>query len=618
MIPRRLATRGTQSMEMWGGVECTVNRVGDQYFDQIARSGHMSRLDDLDRFAELGITALRFPLLWNHVQPERDQPPDWSWPDRALERLRQLGVRPIVGLLHHGFGPRWVSARDPAFVHLFARYARQVAERYPWIDAYTPLNEPLTTARFSGLYGHWHPHARDDTSFVALFLAQLSATARAMREIRAVNPRAELVQTEDLGKVESTPALEPQRDFENARRWLTWDILSGTLTREHPCWNYLESSYSGFERELELFADGASAPQLIGINHYITSERYLDERVDRYSLDEIGGNGREVYADVAQVQVPFIARAGLGELLREAWDRYRRPIAVTECHMGCTREEQMRWLHEVWQTGMHAREAGIDVRAITSWALLGSFDWNSLVTRETGHYESGAFDARGPSPRATALATMMRALANDGRYAHPVLSTPGWWKRRDGSIVVGPPLVIYAAGGELGRALADECASRGLAHVLRHTLESARDAIEAQSAWAVICANVDGAEAAAIAESCGARGSQFVSCAHGPGSDSREDVASVNNSFASALDAADDGSSPQEAEATDRFGQLVILGGEEVNVRDLARATLELLLDGQDGPWHLDIHAGHASAAPATGVGALWGRELRMSAAARR
>ena len=25
--------------------------------------------------------------------------------------------------------------------------------RYPWIDAYTPVNEPLTTARFSGLYG---------------------------------------------------------------------------------------------------------------------------------------------------------------------------------------------------------------------------------------------------------------------------------------------------------------------------------------------------------------------------------------------------------------------------------------------------------------------------------
>ncbi|WP_438013914.1 hypothetical protein WMF18_23625 [Sorangium sp. So ce315] len=29
---------------LWAGVECTVNRVGDRYFDQIARTGHQRRL----------------------------------------------------------------------------------------------------------------------------------------------------------------------------------------------------------------------------------------------------------------------------------------------------------------------------------------------------------------------------------------------------------------------------------------------------------------------------------------------------------------------------------------------------------------------------------------------
>jgi dTDP-4-dehydrorhamnose reductase len=32
----------------------------------------------------------------------------------------------------------------------------------------------------------------------------------------------------------------------------------------------------------------------------------------------------------------------LKDLLHEAWQRYGLPIAVTEAHMGCTREEQMR------------------------------------------------------------------------------------------------------------------------------------------------------------------------------------------------------------------------------------------------------------------------------------
>lgn len=45
-------------LEVWAGVECTVNRVGEEYFDQLERNGHAMRLDDLDLFAELGIKAI--------------------------------------------------------------------------------------------------------------------------------------------------------------------------------------------------------------------------------------------------------------------------------------------------------------------------------------------------------------------------------------------------------------------------------------------------------------------------------------------------------------------------------------------------------------------------------
>lgn len=51
-------------LEVWAGVECTVNRVQDQYFDQLQRNGHAMRCDDLELFAELGIKALRYPILW--------------------------------------------------------------------------------------------------------------------------------------------------------------------------------------------------------------------------------------------------------------------------------------------------------------------------------------------------------------------------------------------------------------------------------------------------------------------------------------------------------------------------------------------------------------------------
>ena len=57
-------------MELWAGAECTVNRVGERWFDQVSRTGHHERPDDIDRLAALGIRRVRFPVLWERVAPQ--------------------------------------------------------------------------------------------------------------------------------------------------------------------------------------------------------------------------------------------------------------------------------------------------------------------------------------------------------------------------------------------------------------------------------------------------------------------------------------------------------------------------------------------------------------------
>ncbi|MBD0258216.1 MAG: dTDP-4-dehydrorhamnose reductase, partial [Cytophagales bacterium] len=71
-------------LQAWAGVECTINRVGNQYFKQLERSGHATRLEDLDRFAALGIRKLRYPVLWEQIAPESLERADWSWADERL------------------------------------------------------------------------------------------------------------------------------------------------------------------------------------------------------------------------------------------------------------------------------------------------------------------------------------------------------------------------------------------------------------------------------------------------------------------------------------------------------------------------------------------------------
>jgi dTDP-4-dehydrorhamnose reductase len=492
-------------IELWGGLECTVARVGSDYSDQIERTGHEGRLDDLERFAALGIRALRYPVLWERA-------PEWAWVDERLRRLRELGLRPIVGLVHHGSGPRETSLLDPLFPEKLAAYAGGVAERYPWVEDWTPVNEPLTTARFSCLYGFWYPHRHDALSLARALLNQVRGVVFAMRAIRELVPHARLIQTDDLGKTHATPPLRYQAAHENERRWVTWDLLCGRRTGIEDWFRCVGVE----ESELRWFEENPCPPDVVGINHYLSSERFLDHRLDRYPEHLHGSNGQDRYVDELAARVLGAGPTGPAKLLLEAWERYRVPLAVTEVHNGCTREEQLRWLDEAWHAALAARDAGADVRAMTVWSLLGAAGWSSLLTAGD-EYEPGVFDVRAPVPRATALAKMTRALAVLGAYAHPVLDAPGWWRRPDrlwyppqGRISPAPrfsasPLLVTGATGTLGRAFARLCELRGLPYSLLTRTEldiaepnDARAALDAVRPWAVVNAagypRVDDAE----------------------------------------------------------------------------------------------------------------------------
>ena len=465
------------SLQLWAGPECTVNRIGDQYRDQLELTGFARRLEDLDRLAEIGAARVRFPLLWERTAPLEPGRYAWEWSDRRCQRMEQLNLKPIVGLVHHGSGPRYTNLLDPLFPQRLSEYARGVAERYPHIDAYTPVNEPVTTARFSGLYGFWYPHCRDDRSFVRALVNQMSATVLAMREIRKVNPNAKLIQTDDLGYTTTPGHLQYQADFENARRWLSFDLLTGRVTPSHPLWKYLLENGAS-EGELFCFAEQPCAPDIVGINCYVTSERFLDNRLSLYPPEWRYDNGRDRYVDVESVRVLGRLIGGFEARLREASERYALPVAVTEVHMGCTRDEQLRWLHEAWRSAEKLRSEGVDVRAVTAWATFGTVDWNTLVMRDTGHYEAGLWDVSGGTPRQTALVVLAKQLANGKAPDHPALLGTGWWQRESrltypphGEVTslptAGRPLLIAGATGTLGQAFARFCAMRGLpAHLL--------------------------------------------------------------------------------------------------------------------------------------------------------
>lgn len=636
-------------LELWAGPECTVNRVGDNVRDQLAETGFALRLDDIDRLATLGIRRLRLPVLW-----ERHADTGWGWADERLERLASHGIAPIVGLVHHGSGPRDTHLLDPGFAPRLAEYARAVAERHPEVAAWTPVNEPLTTARFSGLYGVWYPHHADDRSFVRALLHQVQATVLAMRAIREVNPAAELVQTDDLGLTLARPRLQYQANFENARRWLAFDLLDGRVDQHHRLWRYLRK-HGASERELMALVESPCRPDVIGLNCYVTSERFLDDRLSLYPRHLHGGNKRHRYVDVETVRVHGSPIGGFEARLREAWQRYRRPLAITEAHLGCSRDEQMRWLLQAWQAAQRVRAEGADVRAVTAWAAFGTVDWNSLVTRHEERYEPGMWDVRAPSPRPTALGTLARQLAHGETPDHPVLEGVGWWQREMrllyppvGAVQAQPmrgrPILITGATGTLGRAFARLAHMRGLPYRLLTRAEldiadarSVDAALDRWQPWAVVNAagfvRVDEAEQqprqwrenvlgpATLATACARRGIKLASFSSDLVFDGAKDGPYVESDDAKPLNAYGEAKLESErrvlAHAPDalvvrtaaffgpwdawnfvtqalaalRRGDRWAAAADQVvsptYVPDLCGVTLDLMVDGERGVWHL-------------------------------
>jgi dTDP-4-dehydrorhamnose reductase len=406
---------------VWAGVEPSFLTIGGQRRDQLRDTGHDARLADLDDLADLGISAVRYPVLWGRGGPETD----WDWAGRRLERLVALGIDPIVGLLHHGWGPDGLDPLDPEYAARFAAYALEVARRFPSVRTFLPINEPLTTARFAGLYGWWDPRARDDSVFARLIVGQCLAIRAATRALRAHDRSIRIIANEDAGKTYGTPELTHVVDFYNHRRWLTFDLLTGRVSHDHPMWDCL-AAVPGMTERLSLLADDAEAPDVLGLDHYITSDRFLDHRLDRYPTVVTETDRKHGFVDVELARVAGYEMDGFWRGLRETWDRYHRPLALTEVHLGGDASDEVAWWAEAWRDATDALHAGIPVEAVTTWSAFGSCDWDTLLCVARGLYRPGAFDVRAGRPALTPLGMAVKETAA-GRPPAPLAT--GWWRQ---------------------------------------------------------------------------------------------------------------------------------------------------------------------------------------------
>jgi beta-glucosidase/6-phospho-beta-glucosidase/beta-galactosidase len=337
---------------------------GERPLDEYEITQHYQNWsEDLDLVRESGATMIRYGIPWYRVEPEEGVF-DWSWTDQVMayyDRHRELV--PIIDLMHYGT-PLWLknefmNARYPDCV---ARYAKAFAERYKGITSYyTPLNEPIVNAEWCGWSGTWPPYLKGVLGF-SLMMNQLSkGIIKTVQNIKSVIPNAIMVHVEASRKyVAEDSSLIEETKLWNELRYMMWELVLGRIQQGHPLYEWVLDHHIGTE-DLAWYKTNRITLDIIGVNFY-----------PQFSVNKIS---KEV---IEQEQLPKPLPGDAEDLIdiaRDLYQRYQKPIFITETSYNGSVEQRVQWLEEVIKACHRMLNEGIDLFGVTWFPFLDMVDW---------------------------------------------------------------------------------------------------------------------------------------------------------------------------------------------------------------------------------------------------
>ncbi|MFC0673151.1 family 1 glycosylhydrolase [Brachybacterium hainanense] len=353
------------------GIEDTFvpqTRPGERALDEYELTEHYARVhEDLGLAAGVGAELLRWGIPWYRISPELGRW-DWDWLDRAIARFSEVGVRPVIDLLHYGT-PLWLDGEfaHPDFPARFAEYAVAVAERYAdTVTDYTPVNEPMIHAEFCGELAYWPPYLSGEAGVVRMVAALADGFARAQHGIAEVlGERAVFVHVESTTRLAGDLEGEHRERVEllRERRYVVEDLVTGRVRDGHPLLGHLQSQGMS-DALLERLASTPVRPDVMGVNYY-------PQHSTRLFRD--GEHFRGGFVDPAPTRNDGVE--GLVDVLTTYEDRYGAPVALTETCVEGGVQERIAWMDASVAAIEELRAAGRQVVAYTWWPLFDMYEW---------------------------------------------------------------------------------------------------------------------------------------------------------------------------------------------------------------------------------------------------
>lgn len=380
--------------------------------DEYELTGHYEHWrEDLQLMHDLGVKTARYGVPWHRIQPHPNKW-DWQWPDQTLSRMLELGVEPIVDLVHYGL-PSWIEGAytNPDFPKYMADYAARLADRFKGqLFAYTPLNEPRITAWYCGKLGWWPPFLRGWCGFLQVMNGVAQGIVETVQALESVDPDILPVHVDATDLYQSSdPSLAPEVERRQEIVFLALDLVSGRVVPGHKLYSWLLKN-GLTEKQLAWFQEHKVDLPFIGINLYpMFSEKVLVRRKE--------GSLR--------IKMPYGGGDIIDRLADLYFNRYSAPIFISETASVGSLKKREQWLGDSVQATRRVRERGIPLVGYTWWPMFSLVTWAYRQGTNPPEYYLQNFGLWDLVPQAngdlrrvrTPLVDQYRALADAGAQA---------------------------------------------------------------------------------------------------------------------------------------------------------------------------------------------------------
>ena len=355
------------------GIECSYPTIqnGKVRRDQLRECGHYDRYkEDIELVKEMGLRVLRYGLPYYSIHRGPGKY-DWGFADLAMAEIRRQGITPILDLLHFGV-PDWLgNFQNPELPIHFADYCAAVAERYPWVRYYTPVNEIYVTARHSAKDGLWNEQLKDDKAFVTALKHTVAASIMGTQQLAKRRNDLIVIQSESAEYIHEVCAVPtPEVLLHNELRFLSLDLLYAHAPIADVALYLLDNGMTRAEYKW-FMAGQPPGYQVMGNDYYGRNEQIkLPDGQVFSSMDVLGWY----------------------EITKEYYNRYHKPVMHTETNVFEADDAPM-WLWKQWINLMRMRRDGTPVVGFTWYSLIDQIDWDSGLAEQNSRVNAcGLYD----------------------------------------------------------------------------------------------------------------------------------------------------------------------------------------------------------------------------------